>query len=61
MEDIIVVLILIVIVTGIIWYLYNSKKQGEVCVGCPYSKQCGSRCNSYNQKVKDEINTKNYN
>lgn len=44
MEDVIVVFILITIAAGIIWYLTRAKKRGEKCVGCPYAKQCGSKC-----------------
>ena len=45
MENVIVVLILVAIAAGIIWYLVRAKKRGEKCVGCPYAKQCGSKCN----------------
>ena len=45
MENVIVVLILVAIAAGIIWYLIRAKKRGEKCVGCPYAKQCGSKCN----------------
>ena len=45
MENVIVVLILLAIATGIIWYLIRVKKRGEKCVGCPYAKQCDSKCN----------------
>ena len=45
MENVIVVLILVAIAAGIIWYLIRAKKHGEKCVGCPYAKQCGSKCN----------------
>ena len=44
MENVIVVLILVAIAAGIIWYLIRAKKRGEKCVGCPYAKQCGSKC-----------------
>lgn len=44
MENVIVVLILLAIVIGIIWYLIRAKKRGEKCIGCPYAKQCGSEC-----------------
>ena len=46
MENVIVVFILVAIAVGIIWYLIRSKKKGETCIGCPYAKQCGSKCNS---------------
>lgn len=43
MENVIVVLILLVIATGIIWYLVRAKKRGDKCIGCPYAKSCGSK------------------
>lgn len=45
MKNVIVVLILLAIVAGIICYLVRAKKRGETCIGCPYAKQCGSKCN----------------
>ncbi|NLJ71086.1 MAG: FeoB-associated Cys-rich membrane protein [Clostridiaceae bacterium] len=43
-ENIVVVLIILAIVVGIIWYLARRrKKQGTACTGCPYAKQCGSK------------------
>ena len=45
MKNVIVVLILVAIAAGIIRYLIRAKKSGEKCVGCPHSKQCGSKCN----------------
>ena len=44
MENVIVILILLAIVAGIIWYLIRAKKRGETCIGCPYAKQCGGKC-----------------
>ena len=26
-------------------YLYKAKKRGQTCIGCPYAKQCGGKCN----------------
>ena len=46
MENIIIVLILLAIVGGIVWYLYRAQKRGEKCIGCPYAKQCGGKCGS---------------
>ena len=45
MENVIVVLILLAIVAGIVLYLFRAKKRGETCIGCPYAKQCGGKCN----------------
>ncbi|MBQ3052120.1 MAG: FeoB-associated Cys-rich membrane protein [Clostridia bacterium] len=44
MENVIVVLILIAIAVGIIWYLIRAKRKGEKCIGCPYAKQCSNKC-----------------
>lgn len=44
MKNVIVVLVLLAIVAGVIWYLVRAKKRGETCIGCPYAKQCGSKC-----------------
>lgn len=52
MENVIVILILLAIVAGIIWYLIRAKKRGETCIGCPYAKQCTSNCNC--KKTTDE-------
>ena len=45
MENVVVVLILLAIAGGIIWYLIRAKKRGQNCIGCPYSKQCKKNCN----------------
>ena len=45
MENIIIISILVAIVSGIVWYLIRAKKRGEKCVGCPYAKQCATKCN----------------
>lgn len=42
MENFVIIVILLCIVSGIILYLYRAKKRGETCIGCPYAKQCGS-------------------
>lgn len=38
--NILIVLLLLAIIGGIVLYLYRAKKRGEVCIGCPYAKQC---------------------
>lgn len=45
MEDVIIVVIVLCIVGAVCTYLYKAKKRGETCVGCPYAKQCGGKCN----------------
>ena len=43
MENIIVIVLLIAIVGGIIFYLYRAKKSGQKCIGCPYAKECAKK------------------
>lgn len=43
MENILVVILLVAIAAGIVWYLIRAKKRGETCVGCPYAKQCADK------------------
>ena len=57
MENIIVILILVGIAAGIIWYLVRAKKRGEACIGCPYAKQCGKKscgCNSSDNSNRNQ-------
>ncbi len=44
MENIIILIILLGIIGGIIFYLYRAKKRGETCIGCPYAKGCSGGC-----------------
>lgn len=49
--NIIVILILVAIIGGIIYYIHKEKKKGVTCIGCPYAKQCGGNfggCHSEN-------------
>ncbi len=50
MKNIIIILVLLMIVTGIVWYLVHEKKQGATCIGCPYAKQCAEK-NKWKQCV----------
>lgn len=51
MKDIIIILIVLVIVVGAATYVYNQKKKGATCIGCPHSKTCGKhKCNCQNTK-----------
>ncbi len=43
MADFIVIVLLLGIVGGILFYLHRAKKRGETCIGCPYAKQCGGK------------------
>ena len=46
MENYIIIALIVLILGGIIFYLVRSKKRGDKCVGCPYAKQCGGKCNT---------------
>ncbi len=50
MENVIIILILLAIAAGIIFYLIRSKKRGDTCVGCPHAKQCGNKCKNHQSK-----------
>ena len=40
------------IIGGILFYLYRAKKRGEVCIGCPYGRQCTGHCGGHGQETK---------
>ena len=44
MKNIIIIAIIVVIVGVAALYVYKAKKSGKKCIGCPYAKQCGSKC-----------------
>ena len=44
--DVIVLLVIALAIGGAIFYIIRSKKRGQKCVGCPYSKECGGNCSS---------------
>lgn len=45
MEDVIVILILLAIVAGIVWYFVRTKKRAATsCISCPYANRCVSKC-----------------
>ena len=50
MKDAIIVIVLICIIAAICFYLYKAKKRGQKCIGCPYAKQCGGKCNGNHNK-----------
>jgi hypothetical protein len=47
--DIIVLIIVALAIGGASFYIIRAKKKGQKCVGCPYAKDCSSKC-SCNQK-----------
>ncbi len=49
MDNVIIIAVLLCIIASVVCYLRRAKKRGEVCIGCPYSRQCGGskgRCGS---------------
>lgn len=44
MKNVLIIIILLLIVCGILFYLKKAKKQGEKCIGCPYAKECNKKC-----------------
>lgn len=43
MTNAIIILILLLLVGGAAAYVIRAKKQGQKCIGCPYSKQCAGK------------------
>ena len=43
--DYIAIAVVALIVGAAVFYIVRAKKRGEKCVGCPYAKQCGGKCN----------------
>lgn len=41
MLDFLIVVALIVVIGGILYYLHRERKKGHSCVGCPYAGECG--------------------
>ena len=45
MENVILILFLLALAGGILFYILRAKKRGQKCIGCPYAKSCGqSHC-----------------
>ncbi len=44
MANIIVMIIILAIITIAIAKIVIEKRKGVKCIGCPYSKPCGSSC-----------------
>lgn len=43
--EMIAVIAIVLIVGGAVAYIIKAKKNGQKCIGCPYSKQCSGKCN----------------
>ena len=47
MENVLIILLVAAIIGGIVVYLIRARKRGEKCIGCPYAKQCGGKCQEH--------------
>lgn len=43
--EIIAIIAIVLVVGGAVAYLIRAKRRGQKCVGCPYAKECGNKCN----------------
>ena len=43
--EIIAIIVTALIISGAVAYIIKAKKSGQKCIGCPYSKACGSAQN----------------
>lgn len=41
--DVLIVAIILLVVGGAAFYVYKAKKNGQACIGCPHSKECGGK------------------
>ena len=48
LKIIIPIVIISIILTGVIFYIVKTKKSGQKCIGCPYSKTCNKNKCSHN-------------
>jgi hypothetical protein len=42
--DYVIIAIVVAVIGGAAFYIFKAKKSGQKCIGCPYSKTCGSKC-----------------
>lgn len=55
MENFIIIALLVLIIGGIMFYIYKAKKNGKKCIGCPDCKNCCSGCGGKcNKNVKNK-------
>jgi hypothetical protein len=46
MTDLIVIILLIAVIGGALFYVIKTKKSGKKCIGCPDSTSCHGTCSS---------------
>ena len=42
MKNIILIVVLLALVGGALWYIHRERSRGKKCIGCPYSGNCPS-------------------
>jgi len=52
--DYIAIAAIVLVVGAAVFYIVRAKKRGAKCVGCPYAKQCGDKCNCSGQKEAEQ-------
>lgn len=53
MVDAIIIAAIVLIVGGALFYIIRARKNGQKCIGCPHSKECGSNCNCNSNKKEE--------
>ena len=43
MIDFVLIVILLAMIGGIVFFLIREKKRGVTCVGCPHAKECAAK------------------
>ena len=44
MKNILLVLVLVAVIGGAVFYIVRAKRKGVKCIGCPAAKTCGGDC-----------------
>lgn len=44
LANVILIAVIVLIVGLALFYIYKQKKAGAACIGCPYAKECASKC-----------------
>lgn len=50
MGNLMMILLLLIAVGGALIYIYQEKKKGHSCIGCPHRKECMNQHCGKNQK-----------
>ncbi len=53
MEDLPIILIIILIIGGALFYIIRAKKKGQKCIGCPHSKTCNKKSCLDKESIKE--------